>query len=93
MIKKNNSHSFDGDQKHFTSELEELKDITPAEFACTLTASCPAIFENARANNFVIIGKVRSKCAALEGRVGADEMAIEISADLIRVALGIPPNK
>jgi hypothetical protein len=65
-----------------------LEEITPPQYRCSFTASCPSVFVNNDNKTYVIIGKAyKFGAEALQARVGADEMAIEISADLLEHAL------
>jgi len=68
----------------------KLTDITPIKYACELSASCPAVFKS-DSDSYVIIGQIcNSEEPSLKGRVGAGEMAIEISADLLEKAIKRP---
>ena len=70
------------------SSLTELQDITPKKYACTIAASCPAIFKDAKTGSYVIIGKNYDITPqGLGHRVGGDEAVIRISADLIEDAI------
>jgi hypothetical protein len=66
-----------------------MKDLTPAEYRCEIGASCPAVLETDN-GKLAIIGKsvTEQDYPELAGRIGPDEYAIEISADLVRKALG-----
>lgn len=65
-----------------------LVDLTPAEFACSMTMSCPALLKDERSGTYVVIGKIRDpQSPGLRGRVGSDEMAIEISSALVDDAI------
>ena len=71
-----------------------LTDLTPAKFACTFSASCPAVLKDEASGKYVIIGKVcNADDPGLSGRVGPDEMAVEITSEMLEMALGIPPSK
>lgn len=66
-----------------------LRDITPAKYRCSMVSpACQAIFETGT-GFYVIIGKVVNPAdfKELEGRVGPDEVVIEVSADLIEEAV------
>lgn len=62
----------------------KMKDITPAAFVCHSSSCCPAVLET-DAGTYVIIGKKLSASAeaAVAGRVGADEYAIEVQKGMI----------
>lgn len=62
-----------------------LADITPKQHRCDVTVSCPAVFI-APNDKLVIIGK-RCENNAIAHRVGPDEVAIEVDADMIKQAL------
>jgi hypothetical protein len=69
-------------------ESGRLKDLTPPKFACAMWASCPAVLKDESSGRYVIIGKWRDpNSPAITGRVGPDEVALEISADLIESAI------
>jgi hypothetical protein len=52
--------------------------------SCNWDASCPTVIEDG--DKFIIIGKIASvnDYPILAGRIGVDEIAIEIPADLIK---------
>jgi len=62
----------------------KLKEITPAEFACSTCAACPAVFETEN-NSYVIIGKKLSPAAqeSLKTRISDDEFVIEVPKGMI----------
>lgn len=61
---------------------KKLIDVTPAKYKCPW-ADCPAIFRSS-ADTYVIVGKIcNTATSPLLGRVGPDEMAIEIPAELL----------
>ena len=65
-----------------------LIDLTPRRFACAVSMACPALLEDEAGDKFIIIGKVRDpQSAGLRGRVGPDEMAVEIARDLVLGAI------
>jgi hypothetical protein len=66
-----------------------MKDLTPVEYRCDVGISCPAVLETDD-GKLAIIGKsvTEQDYPELAGRIGPDEYAIEISADLVRKALG-----
>jgi hypothetical protein len=69
-------------------EPRQLKDLTPAKFACAFGASCPAVLKDDDSNEYVLIGKRYDPNApGIRGRVGPDEVALEISAELLEGAL------
>jgi hypothetical protein len=61
----------------------ELRDITPKSLNCGIGA-CHAIFE-AQSGTYVLIGRrvPRSVEEELRGRIGIDEVAIEIPRELL----------
>jgi hypothetical protein len=62
----------------------KLQNITLKSFSCGI-AACPAIYKTEN-DSFVIIGKNLSKKvsdAQLKGKIGVDEIAIEIPAGLL----------
>jgi hypothetical protein len=62
-------------------------DITPAEHRCP-TGECPAVLSTE--GRYVIIGKrLDPEAEGLSGRVGEDEEAVEIPAEILLSALGI----
>ncbi len=76
----------------------ELTNITPIEYrfshggcpaiytACEIGASCPTVI--AKGNTYVIIGAIVDHAiAGIEGKVGEDETAIEISRALVDEAV------
>lgn len=64
--------------------IMKLKDITPPAFACHECKTCPALFESDN-NTYVLIGKrlPKSVIEQLSGRIGADELAIEVPKGII----------
>jgi len=65
-----------------------LIDLTPAKFACYATASCPAVLKDEVSGRYVIIGERRDPDSpGICGRVGPNEVALEISAELLEGAL------
>jgi hypothetical protein len=69
-------------------DVLDLVDITPPEFACAMTMSCPAVLKNEKTGHYVIIGKLRDpNSPGLRGRVGDGEVALEISRELLEGAL------
>lgn len=55
-----------------------------AKVDCAMSMSCPAVFEN-DSGDYVIIGKRPSEAALaeLEDRIGEDELAVIIPAELL----------
>jgi hypothetical protein len=71
-----------------TNRVGVLIDITPEKFACVAMASCPAVLKDNKAGRYVIIGQRRDPDSpGLRGRVGIEEVALEISAELLESAL------
>jgi hypothetical protein len=69
-------------------QVEDLEDITHLRHRCNYSAACPAVFRNARAGSYVIIGATRDPLSGpLAGRVAAYETAIEIPADILEAAV------
>jgi len=69
--------------------MKKLVDLTPAAHKkCDFEMSCPAVFKS-DVGTYVIIGKTvnPSNEAALKGRVGSDETAVEIAFDLLEDAI------
>jgi hypothetical protein len=68
--------------------MKNLINITPSKYKCAFDASCPAVFKVGADGTYYIVGKtlVPSK-SQLKGKVGADETAVEISADLLETAI------
>lgn len=68
--------------------IKKLRDLTPVKFLCgPLASSCPAVLKS-NMNSYVIIGKIAdSESPELRGRVGQDEMAVEISSELLETAI------
>jgi hypothetical protein len=63
----------------------KLTELTPEKYRCQ-SLQCPAVFKSD--TGYVVIGKTtNNEYGELQGRVGADETAIEISADLLEAAL------
>lgn len=64
------------------SEKYELREITPKKMRCGIGV-CPAIYETNR-DTYVLIGKqVDPRDADLEGKVGDDELLVEIPRALL----------
>ena len=64
---------------------KKLTDITPSKFRCgDASACCPAVFRSAQ-DTYFIVGKMVevNEHPQLRRRVGADEMVIEIAAELL----------
>ncbi len=64
---------------------DQLKEITPETFLCA-NGSCPSVFET-EDGRLVVIGKIIDKTMQNrlpQGKVGEDEIAIEIPAGLIK---------
>lgn len=69
--------------------MKKLTDITLAKYACTTAApTCPAVFQSEN-QTYVIVGKKvnSAQYPALTNRVAQDEVALEVSMDLIQKAL------
>jgi hypothetical protein len=67
--------------------MKHAVNITPHPFRCDFEASCPAVFET-NADTYYIVGKkLGNDVPELRGKVGDDEMAVEISAALLKAAL------
>lgn len=65
-----------------------LKDLTPSKFACTYTASCPAVFIDSSDGSYLIIGQACDVAPVnLSQRVGKEEALIRISGELLEGAL------
>lgn len=65
---------------------KKIIDITPQKYSCALV-ECPAVFKT-EDHTYIIIGKIHdADHPTLQGRVGQDEIAIEISAELLEGAL------
>ena len=64
-----------------------LEELTPEAMACDVSVSCPAAFKSQ--GGYVIIGKVvdAKDYPELAGRIGEDEIAVEVSAELIEGAV------
>jgi hypothetical protein len=70
----------------------KLIDLTPAKFLCG-KMNCPAVFQLDE-KNFVIIGKIFSEGdPTLRDRIGAGDVAIEISAELLKGALALAAQR
>lgn len=74
-----------------------MKNLTPERYRCEVCASCPAVYD-AGDGTLVIIGKhvTSDDHSGIVGRIGEGEAAVQISADLVRDALGgpvIPPMR
>ena len=70
----------------------KLTDITPADVACKpVGPTCPAVFKTER-GTYVIVGRVTGayEFAQLQSRVGLNEAAVEISAELLHAAIKKP---
>lgn len=70
--------------KNNRRKLLGMSEITPSSFHCGI-AACPAIFETER-KTYIIIGAVIDSETAeslLPGRVGKDEVAIEVPRNLL----------
>lgn len=66
-----------------------MKDLTPERFRCgPIASSCPAVLAT-HDGKLAVIGKAVTEqdYPELAGRIGPDEQAIEISAELVREAL------
>ena len=66
-----------------------LKNVTPAQFKCgDVDALCPAVYQS-NMQTYVIIGRMvdPEKHPELRSRIGTNETAIEISADLLTGAV------
>ena len=61
----------------------KLKDVTPTAFSCA-GGCCPSVFETNRGTCLIIGSRVDSADRLLPGRVGPNEVAIEVPAELIR---------
>ena len=57
------------------------KELTPESLKC-LIGACPAIFETTD-NSYLVIGKLKKENAVPKGRVGSDEVLIEIPKELL----------
>lgn len=64
--------------------MSDLKDITPEEYHC-LAGTCPAIFRTPE-GQLVIIGK-RYINEDIAHKIGIDEAAVTVPADMIKRAL------
>ena len=67
------------------NRLSVLEELTPPSLKCGI-GSCPAIFETDQ-DSYIIIGhKINSEIEEklLPGRIGGDEIAIEVPKELIR---------
>ena len=64
--------------------VARLTNVTPAEFACPPFGTCPSI-HLAETDTYVVVGRLvqPDEFPELEGRVGPDEVAIEIPRDLL----------
>ena len=65
--------------------MAKLTDITPKQWRCEMSVSCPAVF-TAPNDRIAIISK-RCENSAIADRIGSDEAAIEVDADVIKQAL------
>lgn len=65
-----------------------MKDLTPERFRCDISVSCPAVLAT-HDGKLAVIGKAVTEqdYPELAGRIGPDEQAIEISAELVMEAL------
>lgn len=61
----------------------KLKDITLKAFSCE-AGGCPAVFKTTRETYLVIGTKVDSAENLLSGRIGPNETAIEVPAELMQ---------
>jgi hypothetical protein len=62
-------------------------DLTPAEYRCPM-GDCPAVLSTE--GRYVIIGKrLDPEAEGLSGRVGEDEAAVEIPAEMLLASLGV----
>ena len=69
-----------------------LKELTAKQDRCDDSLTCPAVFEKADVGKLVIVG---AKAAQQEvaGRVGQDEVALEIDRGLVARAIGGPVSR
>ena len=67
--------------------MKKLTDITPEKYVC-ISGNCPAVLQSEN-QTYVIIGKKvnSAQYPALTNRVAQDEVALEVSMDLIQKAL------
>ena len=61
----------------------KVKEITPKAFLCE-AGGCPAVFETDRGTCLIIGSRVDSAESLLSGRIGQDEVVIEVPAELVR---------
>jgi len=61
----------------------KIKEVTPKVFSCE-AGGCPAVFETDKGTYLIIGTKVDSAESLLSGRIGPNETAIEVPAELIR---------
>lgn len=61
----------------------KLIDLTPAEFACSMSMACPAVLKSEDGLRYVLIGKQ----VEVPGRVGEGEAAVEIPTELLESAI------
>jgi len=59
-----------------------VRDITPREFLSCAIGACPAVFETEE-GTYLIVGRLLPKGAVSPDRIGPDEVAIEIPAELL----------
>jgi hypothetical protein len=62
--------------------MGEFEEITPADMACELTMSCPALFEGVA--GVWVIGKLPAIPEAIKARVGPDEGAVWVPKGLLK---------
>jgi hypothetical protein len=67
-----------------------MKNLTPPQYRCTFSASCPSVFKSDDGKSYIIIGKITSSQhhPELYAKVGVGEEAVEIPRDLLEEALG-----
>jgi len=61
-------------------DMKIIKDLTPNSMC--MVGACPAIFETDE-QSYLLIGKLTDSSIVPEGRVGQDEVVIEVSKALL----------
>ena len=60
-----------------------MKDLTPAKFKCSYSASCPSVHKSDDGKTY----RIKGAYISLEGHVTKKEVEIEISAELLEEAI------
>ncbi len=66
-----------------------VKELTAKRDRCGDSLVCPAVFEDTGTGRLIIVG-TQAEQQAVDGRVGQDEVALEISRGLVTRAIAGP---